>query len=242
MVSWFLSCCCQDDGDGKATYVTLNHCQDKHLSVEGYGPDFFCHPDDGDPSTSEHQVIGVPTLNPRPRHAASEIFHVLLHRSRSQTKLGLQLDPCDGKVLYVTAILPGSSLVSEYNAIAPEDERILPGDYIRAVNGVDSSSWAAAQALNVGPKMHLHVQHPLKFTIRVQRNGEAMGVELNFSETGNSLVVVGITGGAMHMYQHQLRPRDRIETVNGFSGKAEELVEMIKEHQNLELAVSRFVG
>mmetsp|Transcript_127878 Transcript_127878/g.319229 ORF Transcript_127878/g.319229 Transcript_127878/m.319229 type:complete len:235 (+) Transcript_127878:103-807(+) len=225
-------CCGTEDSPGKSTFLSLNSAQeDPHSETTLYHQPVLPQFDEMDEGT---------TKNTKKHQLASPAFWVDLERGNADSALGLHLDLCDGKVLHVCGLRQGvPSPVVAYNASVPEDKRLLPGDYIKAVNGISSTSVALAEELKRHPALQLLVQRPYCFVKRIERKLEPMGLDLNYSDRGASLVIMEIGTGAVKRLAPEIRVGDRIVSVNGMSGSPLHLLDMIKDTQTLELGVSR---
>lgn len=85
------------------------------------------------------------------------------------------------------------------------------------------------------------MRRPIVFTRDVQRRrGERMGLDLNYSEKGTSLVVTAVPrGGAIHRCAPDIVPGDRIISVSGNSGTPVQLLELLKSLEEMQLEISR---
>lgn len=72
--------------------------------------------------------------------------------------LGLDVDWCDGKSLYIRAILTGA--ISAWNDGRAGDEAIAPGDTITAVNGVAKDPQAMLHQFKTQRRLQLRIRGP----------------------------------------------------------------------------------
>mmetsp|Transcript_64551 Transcript_64551/g.185647 ORF Transcript_64551/g.185647 Transcript_64551/m.185647 type:complete len:224 (-) Transcript_64551:71-742(-) len=216
---WFWSCCCAEGvNEGKASFVSLTPAQDPF-------------------SEGCRQVHR--TMSPSDQEPLQQVFRVNLDKGSNEIPLGLHLDLSDGKVLHVCSIRPGNNPVTRHNSVVAKENQILPGDYIKAVNGISNSATALAEAVMQRTTLQLVVQRPYCFSMRIDRAHEPMGLDLNYSEKGTSLVITDIGPGAVRRRAKHVLVGDRILTVNGLAGTPEQLLMYIKNANAVELGMSR---
>lgn len=176
---------------------------------------------------------------PEPGVEEVVVFSAVLKRSHLDAPWGFKADFADEKTIYVCEVREGSSPVEVYNWLAPGARRIRTGDYVVAVNGVNSASVSAddtevplvADALREAMRsltVELQVVRPHLFTCKIPRHGQNLGLDLNFSHKSNSLVIVKVYEGAVLKHVPQVRSGDRILGVDGVEGSPEALLKQIR--------------
>mmetsp|Transcript_19572 Transcript_19572/g.58684 ORF Transcript_19572/g.58684 Transcript_19572/m.58684 type:complete len:215 (+) Transcript_19572:82-726(+) len=176
--------------------------------------------------------------------SSASAFKVTLLKPVQDTPLGLHLDLSDNVMVHICGVRQGVSPVVEYNGKASQDLQILPGDYIISVNGVNNDSKRMVEELAKERSLDLEVRHPVTSTVTINRQGGAMGLDLNYAKMGKSLVIDGIAEGAVMTWNKQnpaamVKKGDRIVAVNGVSGSPSELLENITQSSTVELTMSR---
>lgn len=165
------------------------------------------------------------------------VFTATLSRG-SEGLLGFKVDVCDQYRIHICRMLPDAeTAIAVYNASAPQEKQINIGDYILAVNTVSNKtvqapmSVAAAmreELLNGEKAVSLVVSRPYIFKCKVERQNKPMGVELTYCDDAISLVVARVNAGAVQTTAPEIRPGDRILSVDGCQGSSEELVRVFR--------------
>lgn len=192
---------------------------------------------DGEPKGSKDQDNHL--WIPGPGSEEVVVFPAVLKRMHIDAPWGFKADFADEKTIYVCEVREGSSPVEVYNWLAPTGRRIRTGDYVVAVNGVNSASVSAddtevplvADALREAMRsltVELQVVRPHLFTCKVPRHGQNLGLDLNFSHKSNSLVIVKVYEGAVLKHVPQVQSGDRILSVDGVEGSPEVLLKQIR--------------
>lgn len=191
---------------------------------------------------SEDEREGAPQAQAA-RGPAPPVFAATLRRAAPATPVGLNVDLSCGRVLHVANMKEGGpNPVAAYNAGVGEDRKVRAGDYIKAVNGVRQSAGAMAEALKANTVLVLEVQRPDVFIRKVtRRRHERMGLDLNYSERGSSLVITEVGSGALKRCAPDIQPGDRVVAVNGLTGTALNLLETIQRLDTMDLSISRCV-
>lgn len=158
---------------------------------------------------------------------------------------GLELDGINPKVARINHLKP-DGLVDHYNKTAHADQQIRVGDFLHAVN--DESMKFDDMIAEMG-KMRMHelkIARPLMFTILVKKGPErSINATITYGTPAvRSLFIQSITEGPLTQWNtahkdKEVKASDYIVSVNGFSGSAEQMLEKLKEAQNLNLVISR---
>lgn len=178
-----------------------------------------------------------------------ETFTIKVRKSAVETPLGLHLDLADGALVQICDLLEGGGPIKEYNAGAAEELQIRPGDYLVGVNGIRGTPAQLLDLLRECLEPTLEVIRPHKWTVNVTRTPSLqVGLELNYSTEGRSLVVDKVLNGAVKEWnstnpEMAIQRRDRIVAVNGSAGSPTVLLRMIAAcNGELALEISRPKG
>mmetsp|Transcript_44501 Transcript_44501/g.123746 ORF Transcript_44501/g.123746 Transcript_44501/m.123746 type:complete len:781 (-) Transcript_44501:238-2580(-) len=159
------------------------------------------------------------------------------------TDLGLDLDLMDRVYARVNGI--GAGPFQSYNEKAGPSHRISVDDFIYSVNGC---RWARefVHQLRRGKTLNLLVKRPLKYTVIVDKKGGSLGLDLWYEHDASpALLVTKVNEGPVSEWNaghpdRQLERFDRIVGVNGESGSASRLLQLIRDAtQRLELSTVR---
>jgi len=180
-------------------------------------------------------------------------FKVTLTRRSVDDTLGLVFDPCDGRLLCIYALRPGSSAARAYNHSALQEMQIQAGDYVLEVNGVRGDAKAMLKQAEKDEEVRLVLRRPVHFVVELDKQGSGiLGLGLNHLTRGRrpgmSLIVDAIQeNGPVTRWnescpEQALQKGDRILAVNGFKGSSKELLNGLAESDSLDLLVSRPEG
>jgi len=161
--------------------------------------------------------------------------HVSVENKRKKA-LGLDVDAQDGTTLYVMGVKPG--VVQTNNRVSPV--MVTPGQFIVRVNNVGGSS-AKLQAGLKQKELDLIIRQPVEFTILLEARKRAdLGLEFTKKPVGNALLITKVDGedggnsgtSAARTWndsnlEQQVRRGDRIIALNGFRGKATEILKRL---------------
>lgn len=190
----------------------------------------------------------------QPRDCA---FDVKLRRENDKTPWGMKLDYAGQRAIHVCEVRTGPYPVAIHNVAAEAEHELRPGDYIFSVNGQHTETEflqlgnapppllegvfsEARKEIKSAMVLELRVYRPQLFQVNVQRKGESMGLELDFSTTGTSLSVVSVRDGAVQKSLPEILSGDRIVKVNGQEGSPERLLAALKvQSDTVHLEVSR---
>jgi hypothetical protein len=161
--------------------------------------------------------------------AASSTFTVEFKKSEN---LGLHFDSVDEDTLIIKDVGPG--LVENWNKTCPADQLIKANDHVKLVNG---KSGRSADLINrVGgvddSTISFTLQKPREREISLGEPGD-IGISISFKKTSSSLMIKDITDGLLKKWnaahpEDPINAKDRITAVDGISGKAEDLLKLMK--------------
>jgi len=176
------------------------------------------------------------------------VFKAVLTKERDGEPLGIKIDSMDEKCLHICKVSSGGNTpVSRYNATAGTNQ-IMPGDYFLVVNGMSAASVTEGtkvsdslrRQLSVLRTVEVMVSRPNEFEVKVDAQGENLGLDLTYSNYGVSLLIVQITDGAVGTRAPEVQKGDRILTVNGIEGSPPALFKALSGNmETLRLKVSR---
>lgn len=229
--------------------VTSTFNQEKQLVVE-------------EPAvTADVEVVGEPEAAnqeeppPSPPEEAmpkrdDDVFSATLTREKAEEALGLKVDFADEKVLHVCGLISeGDTVVKRYNATAGE-RQIRTGDYIMSINGVVAhaietdmkASDVLREQLLKTMRLDVNVSRPYIFKSEVNRVDQpSLGLDLSYSNSGISLIVRGISDGAVKKNaSHKIEIGDRIVAVGSVEGGPHVLLKAVRDSgEKVTLTMSR---
>merc|ERR1719210_2858780 len=90
--------------------------------------------------------------------------------------------------------------------------------------------------------VELEVARATYFESRIQRDGQSMGLDLNYSHKSNSLIILSVGEGAVKCSAPEIMVGDRIVAVDGIEGEPEVLLRAIRvSSEVVVLTISRCV-
>lgn len=187
---------------------------------------------DGRPSSGRLQVrikVGGDQESYPPE--APLVFPFTIDHS-PKTPLGVDFDTQDKTVAWVLTVKAGSC-VHSYNKDVKPAFRLCPGDFVMRAHGVVATSSAKmVSSLTQDATLELMIVRPLEFSIAVDVARQPLGLEFA-KASGIALLVVRVITGAVEEWNkvnvtQKIESGDRIVAVNGFRGKAQELLRRIK--------------
>mmetsp|Transcript_81912 Transcript_81912/g.228295 ORF Transcript_81912/g.228295 Transcript_81912/m.228295 type:complete len:270 (-) Transcript_81912:152-961(-) len=169
-------------------------------------------------------------------------FTVTISRQKEDPmNLGLLLDPCDKKTLFVSSIAEGA--VMNYNRKSPQPH-VEVHDIITEVNGVSDDAQAMLKVLKraeAAEDITIRVVRPQKSELDIKKlNGKIglclswktkSGVALYIDEVKEAGPFAGMTG------ENQVTAGDRILSVNGIAGSAQTMYDEIARYDTLSLVL-----
>lgn len=158
-------------------------------------------------------------------------FDVTVDKSHRLRSWGLLLDGLDGRTLYVIAVENGP--VALYNKTQHPESQLAPGTFILKVNDVEGNSRKLTEALQKAKRVSLVVRRPEEMRVAIGP-GRLLGVNVPKYPAGFSLLITRVGAGAVQNWNaenpcQEVKVRDRIVAINGKTGKAVELQNMIKD-------------
>merc|ERR1712217_568831 len=126
-----------------------------------------------------------------------------------------------------------------YNVSSPDAKNIREGDFIMSVNGVSGASASMTSAMRQSQYLQVRIQRPMKFSVTCAKEGEIVGLDLEYGPSNNSLLIKGINEGAVKKRAPDIMPGDRLISVNGVTGDSSTLVKAMKDNEPLELTLVR---
>lgn len=167
---------------------------------------------------------------------------VVLRKQTASQSFGIKVDYADGVVMQVLRASGG--LVDAYNASAPAPRRLLPGDFIVAVNGLAGDSQRMVEAMQGELTVRLVVASPVDVEVSLEEG--PLGAELLHNVEGSTLVIAGLSGGgAIERHNRfasgeaKVRAFDRIHAVNGREGSPEVLLGELRKQGRRRVLLSR---
>mmetsp|Transcript_14517 Transcript_14517/g.28610 ORF Transcript_14517/g.28610 Transcript_14517/m.28610 type:complete len:349 (-) Transcript_14517:81-1127(-) len=198
----------------------------------GFVGDLELESADGKPSPGRLQVrvkVGGDEASYPPE--APLVFPFTINHS-PKTPLGIEFDTQDKKVAWVLAVKAGSC-VHSYNKDVKQAFRLCPGDFVMRAHGVvAASSSKMVNSLVQDATLELMIVRPLEFSVAVDVQRQPLGLEFA-KASGVALLIVRVTEGAVEelnksTHAQKIEAGDRIVAVNGYRGKAAELLKRIK--------------
>lgn len=248
--------CCQSESDQK-TMVDLTAARQGQVRTTDEAEEAAQLAETaGPPEVAEAEcfVAAAPPLEvvetSKPVGVKPASFSVMVDRDAPDTSFGTRVDPSDGKILYISSLEPGETLVSRYNERVSQDlepgEQVVPGYYIVEINGKRGDARQLEALLATSGKISAVLAKPTLYDCHVNKNGKSLGLELRYPcNYGTSLLVEQILqDGAAQGLTGWTRPQpnDRIISVNGKTGGCYSLLEEIKKSTDtVQLGMSRLI-
>mmetsp|Transcript_38259 Transcript_38259/g.81058 ORF Transcript_38259/g.81058 Transcript_38259/m.81058 type:complete len:261 (-) Transcript_38259:23-805(-) len=233
-------CCCTEEGDIEAEVIKKDNVWNMAMNEDSSGPRIV------EASNGKHQDH-FPTA---PKSAVlthgkllqdEDVFKAVLERAGGSGPLGLYLDLSDSMTLYICRVNPGVSLPAHiYNSGVTPDRQLRDGDYILEVNGAFGKARDLADNIKSGGKrLELLIRRPKLFTHVLSKDGQSLGLDLQFAKQGWVLSICKILDGAVKNSGVDIQPGDRIVKVNGKEGKSDELLAALTSSDAPEVTISR---
>lgn len=224
-------CCCKEDASQGAVIVNVNRLEE---SVEDKAQE---------PPPEPQKAAKIPLVEPEPLPAPFE-WTVTIDKTDGKS-LGLGLEVADEKNAMVAKIFPG--LVQEYNASAQGNEQIRSRDWIMKVNGTTGGSVESmVSKLRESGKVDLMLMRTPSWTVTVNQEGKDLCDNLKHAEDGVCLIIMDLPEGLIAWNTANpkkiIKRLDRILEVNGTSGKATDMLEMLKVSSNSNMVVMSAPG
>lgn len=155
-----------------------------------------------------------------------------------------------GCCLQLVAIAADSTGIHSYNSGAPDDKKLVPGDFLVKVNGAKTTPEMKASLRKEGPWL-LMWAHPCRQVVELSKSNEkeSWGFSCTYMrDHSRCLMVVHIRDGPLKRFNDgveapmRINPGDLIEEVNRVSGYAAHMDESIPLAQTLQLVFLRMVA
>lgn len=204
-----------------------------------------------EPEEPEEHHAEIPAPAPEPVKPPKELkaFTMTITRASVDAPWGLMLDLSGGSLIHVSGVKSTvGSPVLTYNAEVPEDLQMREGDYIVGVNdiladtplvGHNTVAEALGEEMKKSTTVTLHMKRPHVFTAEVNKNGDPMGLDLNYSNHCSALAIVKVGDGAVKKSAPEIQAGDRIIAVNGKTGSPDDLLRGIKASDRPVVTLSR---
>mmetsp|Transcript_20919 Transcript_20919/g.60363 ORF Transcript_20919/g.60363 Transcript_20919/m.60363 type:complete len:215 (-) Transcript_20919:138-782(-) len=167
----------------------------------------------------------------------------VLSRANVEDPLGMAVEvvPQVGIAVVLRVDEVGDGPVQRYNEEAQEGQRIRPGDYISSVNG-EGKPEAIIKALRSMKNLSVAFRRPRTLTAELRKNGQPLGLNVKHVHLGEALFVEGVSSnGAAAACNADIKPGDRVVSVNGKNVAAEMVAEM-KRSDTVLIKISRVGG
>lgn len=174
------------------------------------------------------EVLASSTLPP-------DTFRAKLHRGGAKVPIGLDADRSDSRTLLVFKVWASEdSPVSKYNQKADDERQISVGDFIIAVNSCGGSAEQLLAELNRSEDPVLTIRRPEVFDVVVERTDDQYGLRCTYAGDGSGppLLIKEVLAGSVRNSVADVRQGDRIISVEGQTGTAKELLEIMKKKED----------
>jgi len=159
--------------------------------------------------------------------------------------LGVCFDVTPKDRLRISAI-DDAGVIGKYNAAAPEDQRLMEGDFIWSVNGETGLARTKMDAMRAGGCLLLGIRRAHTFVANgVKTEKGNLGLDLTFLLQSKAVYVEKVLSGSVvdeHNCRHPERAvsaDDLIVAVNGRSGSSRDIVRLLSSGKVHELTVTR---
>mmetsp|Transcript_107356 Transcript_107356/g.335817 ORF Transcript_107356/g.335817 Transcript_107356/m.335817 type:complete len:229 (-) Transcript_107356:44-730(-) len=163
-------------------------------------------------------------------------FVFTISRQDEHMHWGIALDGLGRQAIHVCRVSgrPGTP-VQKANRSAASGRRLQAGDYIVSVNGLAGRVLDMMDEVEESRQVELQVCRPLEFVVSVNKSQGPLGCRVTYNKSnGTSLLIEEVQEGCVQRWNSSnkdqaVQPDDRIISVNGKSGGAGQLLQMIKE-------------
>lgn len=165
----------------------------------------------------------------------------MLTRSKG-TKIGLLLDGVDTRGVYVEDVLAGPIYV--WNQSHSPEMQVRPRDVIVSVNEICGDIVMIASELRSSLRWVLKIHRPVQLeTVQTSRR-TALGMDIKHSANGKSLLISTVPRDPecswVGKHSMVVKAKDRIIEINGYRGKASELLDAIVGAESLSLVILHY--
>jgi len=208
----------------------------------------------------ELQLKGGPWSDASPAHLALKVrgegqryppgpdstFSVSFRRG-SELPLGLDVDTQHEAWVYVASI--GTGPFQFYNLNAEERNRVMPGYYIVAVNGLVGDSEELLKIMERDTSLNLLIRRSVELTIAVEKRSrrEPLGLAFARNATHDNLLITEVSEGPVQAWNDAqpglaVHAGDRVIAIGGHRGKASDLRRRMRDLERFLMTVVRPCG
>jgi len=173
--------------------------------------------------------------------AAAPPRTIELTLDRAEGNIGIVTD-LRASTLMLTGIGPGT--LQKHNESSDASLQVRVNDFILQVNDKTDPEEMAEEMMSQ-TKLKLKVQRVVPFKAVVAKAGKPLGLRLAYHSTATTVGVTDIGAGAIQDYNtnalpdKQIQPNDRIMSVDGVMGHAEDMLKAMKGKDLIVLMVAR---
>lgn len=183
---------------------------------------------------------GVRDSEPEP----GSFFTVGVDTDRRRLPLGLAFDFMDINVCLVAKVA-SPSLIHSWNQKCAPHEVVRPRDRLVKVNGrcaEDAERLAKELAEGLGHQAHalLEFQHPVVSTVKIVKNGQALGLSLHYALSENKiggLCVKSVNEGLVQAQGLGITAGQRVIAMDGEEMSVEQMLQKLREAKEFALTV-----
>jgi hypothetical protein len=158
--------------------------------------------------------------------------------NKTDQKLGMKLDIAVPSHTFVASISDG--LITEWNKLTPE-LAVLPDDQLVKINGEEGEGKAFEDKLkSASGTLELTFKRPVHSTFTLNKDGQPLGLSLRLVSGTMALGIAAIKDeGAWKACEgiEDVQVNDRVVMVNGVRDTSENMLEVIKTQEALDLSV-----
>lgn len=193
------------------------------------------------PPTSSNSISrGYLVACKGPLHISSREFDIAVEKDRVA---GLDISAHDGITLLIGAVKEGP--FSTWNqTVGPNCyEQVRRGDRIIEVNGCSGDSQAVLKAMVESSKLNVRIRRLVEFRVTFEKVVD-LGVEFDETIT-KDLIITNVVGGHFQQLNKkskvdmEMRNGDQIAEVNGQSGDAKTLMDLLEKRGSLDILIRR---
>jgi len=194
-------------------------------------------------SESETEAESSPATE-SPSELFRPAFTAEVHVKEGES-LGMCFDVTPKDRLRISSI-DDAGVIGKYNAAAPEDQRLMEGDFVWSVNGETGLARTKLDAMRAGGCLELEIRRAHTFVVGgVETEKGDLGLDLTFLLQSKAVYVEQVLSDSLvdtHNSRHPERAvsaNDLIVAVNGQSGSSRDIVRLMSSAKVLELTVTR---
>lgn len=221
----FEACCCRSE-DVAVEKVSQDDCAEKQMEVRSSVEE----PD------AELDGVLTPLWLPEddPNMFSVCIVELL------ENGVGLDLDLLDDTGIMINNVLGGAA--ESWNGKADPDHQMCYGDRIMEVNGTRGNSQDHLALIRDEGSLQMWLKRPVVVRISGNATLDSLGLVVTYAPDGRTLLIQEIKSGMVKNWNLDnpnlaVREHDRIAEVNGVTGFASELMDLLRVEVNLELVI-----